>query len=331
MDRFNSETFLRKLLLIVPAIHVLVWILLPLCLEGSLRLDAAEGMTGGPEWQLSYPKHPPFSEWLTAIAWYAGPFRYFALYLITQLLAVGAVVIISRWVLKHFDAATALLVLAAGLASPFATYIPIQLNHNIGVMPFWALTLVSAWAAFNTDRILIWAAFGISVGLGLWAKYSVLHLVAPLGILFFIRPEWRKRILSAGPWIAALIAILIILPHAFDVWMKGGTTVQYASQHLHMTPLEVSGFAFNTLLNCIILLLFTSIPFMAAAGFKSFFCGLKGSQSRDCLNKRSFSGSRNFWSHVACGHIACFRNSSASPLDHANDCACTRVAWKYLQ
>ena len=167
MDRFNSETFLRKLLLLVPAIHVLVWILLPLCFEGSLRLDAAEGMTGGPEWQLSYPKHPPFSEWLTAIAWYAGPFRYFALYLITQSLAVGAVVIISRWVLKHFDAATALLVLAAGLASPFATYIPIQLNHNIGIIPFWALTLVSAWAAFNTDRILIWAAFGISVGLGL--------------------------------------------------------------------------------------------------------------------------------------------------------------------
>jgi 4-amino-4-deoxy-L-arabinose transferase-like glycosyltransferase len=271
MVRLESETFLRKLLLIVPIAHILVWVLLPVLLEGSLRLDAAEGMTGGPEWQLSYPKHPPFSEWLTAIAWYAGPARYFALYFIAQILAVSAVLIVSRWILKRFDAGSALLVLVVGLASPFATYIPIQLNHNIGVMPFWALTLVSAWAAFNTDRIIIWIAFGLSVGFGLWAKYSVLHLVAPLGILFFIIPDWRKRIFGAGPWIAALIAILVSFPHALDVWIKGGTTVKYASQHVHMTPREVLGFAFNMLLNSSILIAFASIPFMAASGIKNFF------------------------------------------------------------
>ncbi len=271
MASIKDELFLRKLLLIVPAVHVFVWILLPTLLEGSLRLDAAEGMTDGSEWQLSYPKHPPFSEWLTAIAWYAGPARYPALYFIAQMLAVGSVVIISRWMLSRFDAASAFLVLIAGLVSPFATYIPIQLNHNIGVMPFWALILVSGWAAFNTDRIIIWVAFGFSVGFGLWAKYSVLHLVAPLGLVFFIIPDWRRRLMGAGPWIAALVAILIILPHAIDVWMKGGSTIKYASQHLHLTPREVFGFSFNMLMNFAIMLLFASIPFIVASGVRGFF------------------------------------------------------------
>ncbi len=53
----------------------LVWVLLPLIFEGSIRLDVAEGVIGGPEWQLSYFRHPPLSTWLTGLASMTGSAR----------------------------------------------------------------------------------------------------------------------------------------------------------------------------------------------------------------------------------------------------------------
>ena len=298
LSRFSymQAALLRRALTFLPILHICLWVLLPSLLEGSLRLDAAEGMTGGAEWQLSYPKHPPFSEWLTAIAWYAGPLRYWALFLIAQLLAVGAVVLIARWTLKHEKPEAALLVIFAGLASPFATYIPIQLNHNIGVMPFWALTIITAWFAFNSNKLLAWAAFGLSVGLGVWAKYSVLHLVAPLGLVFLVRAEWRRHLMSPGPWLAAILAILIVTPHFMDVWSKNASTLRYAIAHVNISPRELSGFAFNMALNSTILLVFTSIPFVVAAGVIPFV-----KAARDSLAPQQASSKDLFLAAAAFG------------------------------
>ncbi len=241
------------------AAHVVLWTILPWTLEHSLRLDAAEGAFGGLEWQLSYIKHPPLSEWLTAIAWYAGPFRYGAVYAISQLLVVTAVFISARFVQRLHGDKAALIVVILGLVSPFATYIPIQLNHNISVMPFWALTLVTAWFAFESDRIKPWIAFGLAVAVGIWAKYSVLHLVAGLGVAFLLVPTWRARLLTPGPWIAAVTGLVVISPHVWDIWRKGFTTLHYALHTSQMTWTELAGFSGNMLMNCLLLFGFAGL------------------------------------------------------------------------
>ena len=65
---------------------------------------------------------------------------------------------------------------------------PLEFDHNIGQMPFWAAILASAWFAFEGGSLAQWAMFGAAVGFGLWAKYAVLHLVGPLGLLFLLTP-----------------------------------------------------------------------------------------------------------------------------------------------
>src|SRR5258706_2714114 len=101
----------------------LVWVLLPLIFEGSIRLDVAEGVIGGPEWQLSYFRHPPLSTWLTGLASMTGSARYAAVYLIGQSLALAALALVFVFVRRFDDRPTALLALMMGLASPFATYV----------------------------------------------------------------------------------------------------------------------------------------------------------------------------------------------------------------
>ena len=87
--------------LVVAALaNMALWTVMPLFVESSLRLDAAEGQIGGPFWLLSYPKHPPFWEWLIALSKLTGPLRYFTVYLIGQTFAVGGFAL-AAWGQAH--------------------------------------------------------------------------------------------------------------------------------------------------------------------------------------------------------------------------------------
>ena len=248
----------------------LLWIGLPLLLEGSIRLDVAEGVVDGPEWRLSYFRHPPFSSWLSGLAAMAGPLRYGAVYAIGWALASGSFAIAAVFIARvEKKGAAGLIALMAGLASPFATYVPIQVNHNIGVMPFWAATLVAAWFAFEGGALGAWALLGVAVGLGLWAKYAILHLVIPLVALFFIVPPWRARILSAGPWLAAAICIALIAPHFIDVAHKGATTLRFATRTLDAAWPVRLGWIAEFILDCAAVQAGMALIALAACGRKA--------------------------------------------------------------
>ena len=210
-----------------------VWISLPLLFDGSIRLDVAEGVIDGPNWQLSYLRHPPLSSWLIGAASILGPYRYAAVYTLGWALASGAFVLLALFLARNDNPQAGLIALLAGLASPFATYVPLNFNHNITVMFFWAISLGAAWRAFSRGSPGDWLIFGAVAGFGLWAKYALLHLLLPLAILFCLVPEWRRQAAKPGPWLAILLCGAIIAPHIADVLAKGSTTLQFA---VHTSP-----------------------------------------------------------------------------------------------
>ncbi len=215
------------------AVQICAWTALAALFEGSIDQDVAEGVVDGREWRLSYLRHPPLSSWLSGVASTTGPWRYVVLFAIALAFGCGAFALVSLFIRRLDGRAAGLVALLAGLGSPYATYWPLKFNHNIGVMPFWALVLWTAWNAFEGGSLAGWALFGAAVGFGMWAKYAILHLVAPLGLAFLLVPEWRKRLAGPGPWLAAAIATAIFAPQAIDVALNGATTVKWAT---HTTP-----------------------------------------------------------------------------------------------
>ena len=211
------------------ALQICVWTALGALFEGSIDADVAEGVVDGPEWRLSYLRHPPLSSWLSGVASTTGPLRYVILFAIALAFGCGAFALVSLFIRRIDGRAAGLVALLAGLGSPYATYWPLKFNHNIGVMPFWALVLWTAWNAFEGGSLASWALFGAAVGFGLWAKYAILHLVAPLGVAFLFVREWRKRLVGPGPWLAAAIVVAIVAPQAIDVARHGATTLKWAT------------------------------------------------------------------------------------------------------
>lgn len=196
--------------------------------SGSIRLDVAEGVIDGPNWQLSYLRHPPLSSWLSGLTSTLGSFRYAAVYALGWAFASGAFVVLALFLSRQDNSRAGLVALLAGLASPFATYVPLNFNHNITLMFFWALSLARAWRAFSRSALGDWLIFGAVAGFGLWAKYALLHLLLPLVILFWLVPEWRRQAVKPGPWLAILLCGTIIAPHFADALAKSATTVGFA-------------------------------------------------------------------------------------------------------
>ena len=212
----------------VIALHCIVWSCLPLLLEGSIRLDVAEHVLQGREWLLAYPKQPPFSMWLVAAASSLGPIRYFAVYLLAQTLALSGLLFAVLLLLRQKGLSAAALAVLVGITSPFLTYVPIELNHNIGVMPFWGLAIAAGFLAFERGLFRDWLLFGAAIGLGMWAKYSILQLALPLATVFFAVPEWRRQTATPGPWLSAALAAAIAAPQLIAVVNSGGGTFLYA-------------------------------------------------------------------------------------------------------
>jgi hypothetical protein len=228
---------LSHILLLIGLIHFCFWVFVPAALEGSIRLDVAEGVINGPEWEMSYARHPPFSSWLLGQVWHLGPWRYVGLFALGQFLVLSSLLIILKWA-KEFDFKI--------------DYFSLQINHNYGVMPFWALTLYATWNALEKNTVRHWIILGLVIGCALWAKYAILHLVIPLIIIALIDPDWRRRILSKHLLFAMITTTIVISPHIVDVLKKGASTVEFATRTQSTSLIGRLGFIGEFILNTIL-------------------------------------------------------------------------------
>ena len=261
-------------------LQVATWVGLGVLLQGSIDNDVAEGVVDGSAWQLSYLRHPPLSSWLSGLASAAGPYRYVVLFSIALAFACGAFAIGAAFVRRVDGRAAGLVALMAGLGSPYAAYWPLKFNHNIGVMPFWALIILTAWQAFEGGSLAAWALFGLAVGTGLWAKYAILQLVGPLALLFFAVPEWRKKALTAGPWIAGLICLAIIAPQLVDVAHKGATTLKWAIHQTGSDALQRLGWMVMFLFDAVLANLTLALIAWAACGWAPLLRAIRSMLAR---------------------------------------------------
>ncbi len=249
------------------ALNVVLWVLLPALLEGSIRLDVAALVIQGREWLLAYPQHQPLSMWLVDLASRLGSARYLAIYCLGQGLALAGLVA-ATFVLQDEGPAARVLAILIGLATPFMTYITIQVNQNIGVLPFWGLALAAGYFSFTRGRITHWLLFGGAVGLGMLAKYSILHLAIPLALLFFAVPEWRRLLATPGPWLAGALAAAIVAPHALAL-MQVPNPLGYALRTFSAGPLSHFVMCLGFLLNAALMLALMGIVAAGAVGFRT--------------------------------------------------------------
>ncbi|WOE30411.1 MULTISPECIES: glycosyltransferase family 39 protein [unclassified Acinetobacter] len=213
-------------------IYFLLWMILPVVLSSSYALDIPEGIYWGHEWQLGYYKHPPFSSWVLysfyKIFGYSGP------YILSQMCIALTLVFVYLLGSKIVSKPKALYAAIFVLAIYYYTWPSIEFNHNVAQMPIWAGLIYIFYLILNHNRWSLWLIFGVVAGIGMLTKYTVVFLIFSI-VLFSLLTPYRHLWLSAKPWVATLLALLVFSPHLWWLYQHDWLTFNYIQSRSEST------------------------------------------------------------------------------------------------
>lgn len=84
---------------------------------------------------------------------------------------------------------------------------------------FWLLSLLLFYRAVTRESLPYWALLGVSVGLGLLAKYTMALFYPCVALFLLASASRRKALLSAGPYAALLLSLAVFSP--VIIWNAG--------------------------------------------------------------------------------------------------------------
>src|ERR1700682_5208708 len=90
---------------------------------------------------------------------------------------------------------------------------------------YWFLCLVV------DRRSRYWIYLGITLGIGLEVKYTIVGLILGIGIAVLLTPSLRIQLRTKYPWIAAALALLIWAPNLAWQVVEGFPTLTYLANH----------------------------------------------------------------------------------------------------
>jgi 4-amino-4-deoxy-L-arabinose transferase-like glycosyltransferase len=215
------------------ALHALVWTALPALLYPNLPLDLIEALTYGREWQLGYDKLPPLPWWLVEIVYrlIGLDTAYYALAQLAVIGAFAAIFMTARPLVGGVGALVSVLILD-GLH--YFHFTAAKFNHDVIQLPLWALAGFAFHAALKHGRMLHWALLGLAIGLALWAKYFVAVLAAPLALFLLVDRDARKALASPGPYVALVVAAVVMAPHL--LWLIRNDFLPFAYASARAAP-----------------------------------------------------------------------------------------------
>lgn len=88
----------------------------------------------------------------------------------------------------------------------------------------WALSLASRSGTATATVLGWWVVVGVSAGLAVMSKYSALFLGPGILLWLCVSAENRRRLLTPGPWLAVVAALVVVSPHigwnALNGWVS---------------------------------------------------------------------------------------------------------------
>ena len=207
-----------------------LWALVPALMYSAPPGDLARVVAVGREFPLGTYLGPPLAFWLAEVVYNLAGNRLFGVYVLSQACVVAtywAVFELGRSIVGAQHAALAVLLMVG--ISAFTVPTP-EFGPVILTMPLWALILLHYWRAVGEGRRGYWVALAIEIGLLLLTSYAGLLLIGLLVLFTLVNRRARGTLGSTDPWLAGIVAVMVMFPHLLWLAESGEGVVQTLSR-----------------------------------------------------------------------------------------------------
>ena len=197
--------------------------------QATLPLDMMEATAWGPGWQLVYYKHPPLPAWMAEALITVVGRRDWMLMALGPLFVGVTMLIVWRLAIRLLDPVRALAAVAAFTGILYFTVFAAEFNHNVALYPFWAGVIVFGHHALKRGATGSWLLAALCAAAGVYAKYAILLPVGVLLLIALADPAARRVWRRPGPYLGAMLGLLVTGPHLWALWRSEFAPLRYAA------------------------------------------------------------------------------------------------------
>lgn len=208
----HSIYSLRTSLLVILSITLYRFILL---YTGDINLYADEAYYWGwaQHFDFGYYSKPPMVAWIIMVTTSlfgeseaAIKIGSLFLYIITSL----TMYLIGR---ELYDEKTGFFTMLAFATLPATSLSALIISTDAPFLLFWSLSLLMFIKAIRTNRLLFWALLGITGGLGLLSKYTMLLFMVSALIYLSLSLPYRHHLKNSRLYLAMAVAAVVYSPN----------------------------------------------------------------------------------------------------------------------
>lgn len=176
---------------------------------------------------LGYVDQPPLSIFILAVNRFFFGDSLFALRLLPALSA-GVTVFLTGLMTRKLGGGRFAQAMAAAAVIAAPVYMSLNTFYSMNAFDilFWTIGLYLIIRIIDDEKKKHWLWLGVVVGLGMLNKISLLWFIGGLAAGVLLTGH-RKKLLTPGPWLAALIAAVLFLPHILWQVVNGYPTLEF--------------------------------------------------------------------------------------------------------
>lgn len=194
-----------------------------------------------------YYSKPPLIAWLIAVSTGLFGNGLIALKLPSLLLYPATALVMQQLGTRMFDARVGWWAGLAFITLPLVSALGLFVSTDALLLFFWATGLLALWSALHQGGWRPWLAVGLCAGLGLISKYTMAAFIGSALLVILAHPAGRPQLLTPRPWLALLLAAVILSPNLWWNWQHDFPTFRHTAEitrleERHWNPGELGEF-----------------------------------------------------------------------------------------
>jgi len=206
---------------------------------GALHPDMTEAWMWGKEFQLGYPKHPPFFAWAAGVWFSLLPRTDGSFYLLAAVSAAIGLAGVWRIAGRLLDPARRWAALLLLMLMPFFSIYAARYNANSALLASWPWAAYFFIRSIESRGLADAALLGALAALSLLTKYYSAVLLASFLLAALLHPMRARFFKSPAPYLAVLVCTLVLLPHMVWTIKADFPTLKYALSKTEYAPYGV--------------------------------------------------------------------------------------------